>query len=265
MLSGMSHTGGIWHASVWPLPPSAYGWCMLGAIGLSLFFWRRLARADERLLAIYASALLAAFVGAKLVYIFSEGWVSKDGVIFWQTWWTGKSILGGLLGGYAGVELAKMATGYRRATGDWFAAIVPWGILLGRAGCLSYGCCLGRPHAASWFTLADRDGIERWPAVPVEMAFNLAMGCFFLLLRQGARLPGQHFHLYLIAYGVFRFLHESQRDTPRLLGPVTGYQIAAVGLIVLGLYGYWKRRRAGLDPPASRGAPSAEVAARAWR
>src|SRR2546423_10865938 len=82
------------HASVWPWPQAAYGWCMLGAIGLSVFFWSRLARSDERLLVIYGSALLAAFLGAKLVYIFSEGWISPDGAVSWRTWWTGKSILG---------------------------------------------------------------------------------------------------------------------------------------------------------------------------
>ena len=57
------------------------------------------------------------------------------------------------------------------------------------------------------------------------------------------RLPGQHFHLYLIAYGLFRFMHEFMRDTPRLLGMLSGYQIATVAVIVLGVYRFVERAR----------------------
>ena len=39
----------------------------------------------------------------------------------WVIWATGKTILGALLGGYAGVEAAKKWTGYTQPTGDWFA------------------------------------------------------------------------------------------------------------------------------------------------
>jgi hypothetical protein len=46
-----------------------------------------------------------------------------------------------LLGGYAGVELAKRPVGLREATGDWFAIGVPFSIAMGRNGCLLYGCC----------------------------------------------------------------------------------------------------------------------------
>ena len=60
----------------------------------------------------------------------------------WVIWATGKTVLGALLGGYLGVEVAKKCTGYSKATGDWFALIVPVGIAVGRIGCLMQGCCL---------------------------------------------------------------------------------------------------------------------------
>ena len=41
---------------------------------LSLVFWTRLARRDDRLLLVYLGALAGAFLGAKLVYLFAEGW-----------------------------------------------------------------------------------------------------------------------------------------------------------------------------------------------
>ena len=224
--------------------PPFYGWLLLAGIGLSLAFWIRLARRDDRLLMVYFGALTGAFVGAKIVYLLAEGWQDLGKPDLWQRWATGKSILGALLGGYAGVEISKKFLGYPHATGDWFAVIAPAGIVLGRIGCLLHGCCLGKAcdHPHGW-TLADRDGIPRWPAVPAEIAFNIAaMGVSWILRRQG-RLPGQHFHLYLIAYGLFRFAHEFGRATPRILGPFTGYQIAALAVTGLGTWGFLKRRR----------------------
>ena len=59
----------------------------------------------------------------------------------------------------------------------------------------------------------------------------------------GYVFAGQHFHLYLIAYGLFRFAHEFLRETPRVLGPITGYQIAALMIVGLGGAGFWIRQR----------------------
>jgi len=64
----------------------------------------------------------------------------------------------------------------------------------------------------------------------------------FFLLRREKKLVGQHFHLYLMAYGAFRFAHEFLRDTPRVAGSITGYQIAALAVMALGAGGFVRRR-----------------------
>jgi phosphatidylglycerol:prolipoprotein diacylglycerol transferase len=59
------------------------------------------------------------------------------------------------------------------------------------------------------------------------------------------------FHLYLIAYGIFRFFHEFLRDTPLVVGPFSGYQFAALAVAALGFIGYLRRRKApAADPPS---------------
>ena len=209
---------------------------------MSLVLWMRLAKRDDRLLTIYVAALVSAFLGAKLVYLAAEGWMFWNDPHRWLIWATGKSILGALLGGYAGVEVAKKLIQYPNPTGDFFAIVAPVGIFLGRIGCLLHGCCLGRECDPAWWTLRDSFGVDRWPAVPVEMAFNaLALGGA-LLLRKFRRLPGQHFHLYLIAYGLFRFVHEWMRATPRIGHGFSGYQFAALAVAVLGIVGFMRRR-----------------------
>lgn len=228
--------------SVSPDRPPYYGWLMLIGLAGSLWWWSRLARRDERLFLIWGGALVSAFVGGKLGYVLAEGWRDFGQPDVWHRLLTGKTILGALLGGYAGVELVKKLLGYPSTTGDWFAFIVPAGITLGRVGCWLQGCCLGQICGEShWWTLTDRFGIPRWPAVPLEIAFNVLAMLVFALLRQCHRMPGQHFHLYLMAYGVFRFGHEWFRDTPRVLGPVSGYALLAVAVFVLGSIRFGQR------------------------
>ncbi|TAK93127.1 MAG: diacylglyceryl transferase [Verrucomicrobia bacterium] len=225
---------------------TGYGWLMLAGIFVSLALWSRVARRDSRLVLIYIAALAGAFLGAKLVYLAAEGWLHWHDEHRWLILATGKSITGALLGGYAAVEFAKHFLGYRSATGDWFAIIAPVGIMLGRVGCVLHGCCLGRACETSWFTMNDSAGVARWPAALVELLFNALMLGVILLLRQRKIFPGQHFHLYLIAYGLFRFAHEFLRDTPQILGPISGYQIAALAIVALGAGGFVRRQRAAV-------------------
>ena len=216
---------------------------MLAGIFVSIFFWSRLARRDERLLLIYLAALVGAFMGAKIVYLGAEGWLHWHDPNRWVILATGKSIAGALLGGYAAVEIAKRLLKYPGITGDWFAIIAPVGIMLGRIGCMMQGCCLGKVCAANWFTINDAHGVPRWPASQVEFLFNALMLGVILLLRWGRIAPGQLFHIYLMAYGIFRFFHEFLRETPEIIGPVSGYQIAALGIFILGATGFVSRRK----------------------
>ena len=230
--------------------PSPYSWLLLAGIAVTLTFWSRLAKHDSRLMLIYGAALVSAFAGAKVVYLLAEGWLFWDSPDRWMIWATGKSVLGALLGGYAGVEIAKKAIGYSAPTGDWFAIVAPVGIALGRVGCLLHGCCTGVVCEPAWWTLRDAAGADRWPAVPVEIGVNILAIAVFAALRRFGKLPGQHFHIYLIAYGLFRFAHEFLRATPRLSHGITGYQAASLAVAALGLAGFILRRRARLSREA---------------
>ena len=225
------------------LHSTAYGWLMLAGIFTSIFLWSQMIKRDDRLVLVYVAALAGAFLGAKLVYLGAEGWLHWHDPNRWVILATGKSVTGALLGGYLAVEIAKRLLGYRGTTGDWFAVIVPVGIVLGRIGCILNGCCLGRACEPSWFTVNDANGVTRWPAALVELLFNALMLGSILILRRQKILPGQHFHIYLMAYGLFRFFHEFLRETPQIVGPVSGYQIAALAIFALGAAGFAMRRQ----------------------
>ncbi|YCM44984.1 prolipoprotein diacylglyceryl transferase family protein [Verrucomicrobiaceae bacterium 227] len=213
-------------------PASSYGLLALLGITLSLLYWTRAAKGDSRMLPIYLGSLAGAFVGAKLSYLLSEGFF-LTGPDRWIAWLYGKSITGALLGGYFGVEFGKYLVGYKKPTGDRFALIVPLAITIGRLGCLTHGCCQG---------ILLGKGVL-WPAVEVEIAFNLLAWVVLFNLRSRPWATSQLFHLYLIAYGIFRVGHEFLRTTPKILGPVSGYQIFALALIVLGSVGFYRRKK----------------------
>ena len=200
---------------------------LLGAAG-----WWRLPRSDSRLPLIYFGGLAGAFLGAKLAYLAAEGWLQLGEPDLWLQWLAGKSITGALPGGWAGVELAKRATGYRGVTGDRFALLLPVPLILGRLGCLDAGCCPG---------VALRGGT--WPAVPVEIGFQLAALVALAVLRWARLLPGQHFHLYLIAYGLFRFAHEFLRATPKPILGLSGYQLISLATALAAVVAFRMRAR----------------------
>lgn len=206
---------------------------LIGIVG-SAIFWIYRSKNDSLIPIIYLAALTCAFVGAKLVYLFSEGWLIPEQENRLLHWLTGKSVTGALLGGFIGVEGAKKVLGYQKATGDGFAAVLPLTLIVGRLGCLHHGCCQGIP--------CELGSLNRWPSVPVEIAFNLLAFLIFFNFRRFRFLPNQHFHLYLISYGLFRFAHEFLRATPKPFLALSGYQIVALLLAITGLCAFLKRK-----------------------
>jgi len=221
-----------------------YAWIMLFGLIFGGWLWSRRWKTQPHLFGIYVGGMCGALLGAKVLYLISEGYLhfSDENWIFYVA--SGKTIVGALLGGYVGVELAKKLLGHREATGDWFAVIVPAGIATGRVGCLRYGCCLGEScDPDAWYALVDRTGIARWPAVPLELGFNLLFLIVMLPIRKAGVGKGQLFHAYLVSYGAFRLWHGFHRNTPDLILGLSGYQLGSIALILLGgVMGYLRSR-----------------------
>lgn len=227
-----------------PQAGGAYALLLVAGIIVSSVYWFRRSKSDPALLVVYIGALGGAFIGAKLAYLFSEIWFDWGRPDFWARVVTGKSILGGLLGGYAGVELMKKLVGHDQSTGDAFSVILPVGLMLGRVGCWLHGCCLGREVGGHFaFAWRDREGITRWPSVQVEMAFLAVMLVLILIWKARGCFRDRLFFIFLAVYGAFRFFHEWLRDTPKWGGAISGYQIIAVAMAVLGVVMTAKRSR----------------------
>lgn len=209
---------------------------------------------DERLRRQYylmqVITLVGAVFGAKLSVLIGDyhwPWVPMND---WSSVLSsGRSITGALIFGFLFAEIAKPIVHYTMPPNDRFAALLPFTIGIGRVGCLMAGCCRGLPCDA-WFAMRGVDGVPRYPAQLLEIIFQLAIGIFFVLAIKRKWLFGRLFSFYLVTYGLFRFLTEFIRDTPKSFGMFSGYQLLSLVMIVVGGAFFLKRTFA---PPANWG------------
>ena len=196
---------------------------------------------------LQAVTICGAILGAKLSVLFGDaGWPLYEAPDWRELLWSGRSITGALILGFLAAEATKPLIGYTMPPNDRFAAVLPFSIGLGRIGCLVSGCCGGIPWHG-WCALQDHYGVWRHPTQVYEMVFQFGIGVLFILLVKRGVLFGHLFSIYLMSYGVFRFLTEFVRDTPRWFRPLSGYQVLALAMIVLGAGFFIKRK---LAPPA---------------
>lgn len=185
--------------------------------------------------------LVGAVIGAKLSVLMGDyGWPLLP-VSDWQAIiWSGRSVTGALILGFLFVEVSKPIIGYTRPPNDRFAALLPFSIALGRVGCLVEGCCAGVPYNGVC-AMRGIDGVYRFPSQVLEIVFQICVGVSFLFLVKRGKLQGHLFAIYLMLYGVFRFLSESLRDTPKIFHGWSGYQWLCLIMIALGAGFFLKR------------------------
>src|SRR5687767_13876372 len=163
-------------------------------------------------LAIGLGAFCGAMIGAKLPFVLAD-W---GGMLSGAAWFSdGKTILLGLVGGYAGVEIAKWAMQVRVKTGDSFAVPVAGAVAVGRLACYSAGCCHGTPTRLPW-GVDFGDGMPRHPTQLYEFAFHATAALVLSWMRGRGMFHGQLIKLYLLGYLVYRFVSEFIRHEPEL-------------------------------------------------
>jgi phosphatidylglycerol:prolipoprotein diacylglycerol transferase len=196
--------------------------------------------------AIALAALVGGALGAKLPFVLAEpiGW--SDGESWLRMLFRdGKTVVAGLAGAYLAVELTKKAFDIRVKTGDTFALPLALAMAVGRWGCFFNGCCYGVETSLPWgvsFRQNDGAWLRCHPTQIYESLFHFAMAGVLLEVTRQGMLKRQRLKLYLICYGVYRFLTEFIRPEEGWLAGLTAYQWGAVGLAI-GLSLQWRADR----------------------
>jgi prolipoprotein diacylglyceryltransferase len=218
----------------------------LGVLAAGWIFFAEAERHDmltPRLLAVVAITLAGGAVGARLGLIVRYAAETPDATMLDAIIRSGRSIVGGLAGAYVAAKLGKLALGYRLKTGDLFAPAVAAGMTIGRAGCL-LAEPPGTPTSLPWGVRTAPGGVAMHPSFAYEILFQGTMFAVLWRLRHSARARGHLFEIYLLSYGLFRFLVEFVRGNPVLALGLTGSQLFIIPSALL-LTGYFIRHRVG--------------------
>ncbi len=164
-------------------------------------------------------------------------------------------------GGFIGVLLALWFFARQRGRGwldvtDFVAPLIPLGLGAGRLGNFINGELVGRPTDLPWgMVFPQIDQIPRHPSQLYEFALEGVALFVVLWLFAARRRPiGAVSGLFLLGYGVFRFIGEFAREPDSFLGflalGLTMGQWLSLPMIVAGIVMLlWAYRRAGKSEP----------------
>ncbi len=202
-----------------PIYAIAYG------VAAWVFFWmaRRRGVAADIAARLMAAGLIGGLLGANLIQVLATGL-------------PGKTIEGGIVGGWLAVIWAKRQLGIAWPTGDLFALALPAGEAIGRIACFVGGCCYGKAATVAW--AVHERGELRHPA-QLYLSAGAAI-CFAVLLeieRRGLLPENGLFYAGGMLFCIDRFVIEFFRD-----GPVAtaGMTLAQLGCTAGFAFFAWK-------------------------
>jgi prolipoprotein diacylglyceryltransferase len=180
---------------------------------------------------IFIGASLGALIGSRLLGALESPSALLTGETGLLKLFGSKTMVGGLLGGLAGVELMKQRIGETRSSGDLFTFPLMLGIIIGRIGCFLNG--MAEPVyglQTNWITGMDLgDGQLRHPVALYEIGFLMLLWFSIWLVEKKFQLQeGLRFKLFMIAYLGFRFLLDFIKPREPLLAGLSSIQLACL-------------------------------------
>jgi phosphatidylglycerol:prolipoprotein diacylglycerol transferase len=188
--------------------------------------------------------VLGVVIGGRLGYVlfYKPGDYLANPLHIFYVWEGGMSFHGGLIGVITVLLIFARKRGRTLLEiGDFVAPLIPLGLAAGRLGNFINGELWGRPTTLPWGMVFPQtgDGVARHPSQLYEM--GLEGFALFALVWWFARKPrptGQISAVFLMGYGVFRFMVEFTREPDYFLGLLAGGlsmgQLLSLPMIVAG-------------------------------
>ncbi len=193
---------------------------------------------DDHRMFIFIGAAFGAFWGSHLLGVVERPFEAKQS--FFLYFLANKTIVGGLLGGLAGVEITKKFIGVTVSSGDLMTFPLLLGLAIGRIGCHLAGLPDGTFGSATTLPWAIDfgDGMPRHPVNLYEILFLSAIALTIFTLERRYKLPnGSRFKIFMIGYLLWRFLLEYLK--PAFFWPGVGLSSIQMACLV----GLWYYRR----------------------
>jgi phosphatidylglycerol:prolipoprotein diacylglycerol transferase len=190
---------------------------------------------------------IGVILGGRLGYVifYNPAYYLDNPLEIPQLWTGGMSFHGGLLGVIAAMAWYGRKTRRRFfEVADFIAPLTPLGLLAGRIGNFINQELWGRPTDLPWgmvFPATDPSGVPRHPSMLYEACLEgILLFAILWLYSRRPRATGNVAGLFLICYGVFRFLVEFVRQPDPQVGYlalnwVTMGQVLSIPMIVFGI------------------------------
>jgi prolipoprotein diacylglyceryltransferase len=188
---------------------------------------------EQQRWSVIAAAMLGALVGSRALGLLEQA--PRMHITLAQAFLPGggKTIVGGLLGGWIAVEVVKRFQHIHNRTGDLFALPLCVGIAVGRIGCLLAGLAddtYGKPSSLPW-AVDFSDGLPRHPTQAYEIVFLLVLTLTLYLLSQRPHRIGTLFQVFMAAYLMWRLVIDFLKPQP-VVGGLNMIQWACCGGLV---------------------------------
>jgi len=195
--------------------------------------------------------VLGVVLGGRLGYVFfyKPGYYLSHPFEIFAIWQGGMAFHGGLIG-----VIVALAWYCRRrglhflAVMDFVAPLVPLGLAAGRMGNFINGELWGRASTVPWAMIFPQagDGVPRHPSQLYQFAGEgLLLFVLLWIVSVRPRATGTVAGLFLMGYGLFRFLAEFAREPDAFLGfPLPGLTMGQLLCIPMALVGLILMRRA---------------------
>jgi phosphatidylglycerol---prolipoprotein diacylglyceryl transferase len=224
------------------------------ASGFALYRWQRRQGdviSQEQRWSILAAATFGALIGSRILGLLEQ---APRIQLHWSLLLApgGKTIVGGLLGGWLAVEITKRLLKIRTRTGDLFVVPLAIGIAIGRIGCFFAGLAddtYGRPTSLPW-GVDFGDGIPRHPTQLYEIIFLLLLAFTLQRMMKRKHREGSVFRVFIGAYLAWRLLIDFLKPQPIVYAMNAIQWACAAGLLVLffSSLANWPRRVASMRP-----------------
>jgi len=200
-------------------------------IGFKLFM---MARKDDILPAnqrnsVLVASVLGAVIGTKL-FVWLENPLQLN---VYDVMFSGKSIVGALLGEWMAVEITEEFAGINRSTGDITVIPLIAGMVIGRIGCFLTGLqdkTYGIPTTLPW-GVDFGDGISRHPTQLYEIVFLLALLWLIHSLRSKQIVEGMPFKIFMLGYITFKFFVQFLKPTPHIYWGLDFIQLMSLPVV----------------------------------
>src|SRR5690349_9633716 len=139
--------------------------------GLALYYYelRRRDMLSWQIICISIAAIFGGGIGARTITAWEHLAYYSDNSgapLSYLIAHSGKSIIGGIAGGYLAIVVSKRLLRYRHSTGDCYAAAIPLAMAIGRVGCFLSELPLGTPTNLPWGISASPEAASQFALCP---------------------------------------------------------------------------------------------------